>query len=118
MNDTIRAVVVKTATIAQNGNLSGEVDMGGYTSGIVFMPAAWTAASIGFKASSTPSGTYAILCDASGSLAQIDSPAASKAYALPSAVGGASYIKLWSQDGSGSDTAQAAARTLTLHLKS
>ena len=68
----------QTQTIASGANLSDAFDMRKYTMGQVIMPAAWTAASIGFKVCSTLGGTYAILYDSNGNLVQISSPAAAK----------------------------------------
>jgi hypothetical protein len=109
---------VKSVTIALNGNLSDAIDMRHFTMLIVHMPAAWTAASIGFKVSSSNGGTYQPLYDDDGDLVQIDSPAASATYQANAEVAGAHWLKLWSQNGSGTNTAQAAARTLALDLKS
>jgi hypothetical protein len=108
----------KTVTIAISGNLSGAIDMRRYSMLIVHMPAAWTAASIGFKVSSSDAGTFQALYDDDGDLVQIDSPAASASYQANAEVAGAHWVKLWSQNGSGTNTAQAAARTLVLDLKS
>jgi hypothetical protein len=104
-------------TIASGGNLSDAFDFRAYTMGLIHMPAAWTAASIGFKVCNTAGGTYLPLYDKNGSLVQITSPAASKAYALPAELAGAHFVKLWSQDGTGSNSNQAAARTLVVDLK-
>ena len=108
---------VTSATIAASGNLSGAIDMRRFTRLLVHMPSAWTAASIGFKVAPSNGGTYQILYDDNGDLLQIDSAAASKSYAAPAGIAGAGWVKLWSQNGSGTNTAQAAARTLTLELK-
>ena len=114
----LRSHGVKSVTIANAGNLSDAIDMRPYTMATVHMPAAWTTASIGFKVSTSKGGTFLPLYDDDGNLVQIDSPTASKAYTVPAAVAAAHYIKLWSQDGSASNTAQGAARTLVLDLKS
>ena len=84
---------------------------------IVHMPAAWTAASIGFYVCDSYAGTYQKLYDDNGNLVQIDSPSAAGAYAAPAEVAAARWVKLWSQNGSGTDTNQAAARTITVALK-
>lgn len=103
--------------IALNGNLSGEFDMRPYAMGLVHMPAAWTAASIGFKVASESGGTFLPLYDKNGSLVQVSSPAVDTAVAFPAEVAACKWVKLWSQDGSASNTAQAAARSLTVDLK-
>jgi len=104
-------------SIANGANLSDAFDMRLYTMGVVHMPAAWTAASIGFKVSDAKAGTYQPLYDDNGTLVQIDSPAASKNYTLPTPVANCAWVKLWSQDGSGTNTNQGAARSLTISLK-
>jgi hypothetical protein len=106
-----------SVTIALSGNLSGAFDMSRYSMGVVHMPAAWTAASLGFKVCAEEGGTYLPLYDETGTLVQISSPAASQSYNLPAELAGCRWVKLWSQNGSGTNTAQAAARTIGLDLK-
>jgi hypothetical protein len=103
--------------MANNGNLSTEFDMRKYAGGRVYMPDDWDSASIGFKVCSTRHGTYQIARDDDGNLIQIDSPVADNSYSFPAALWDAFYVKLWSQDGSGNDTAQTPARTFTVTLK-
>lgn len=86
--------------------------------GVVEIPSAWTAASLGFKAATSEDGTYLPLYGSDAALLQIASPSTSTVYVLPAELAAASYVKLWSQDGSAGDTAQAAARTLKLTVKS
>lgn len=117
LDTAIRGNTTSTATIAGSAALSDVIDMTRYAGGIIHMPAAWTAASIGFKVSTTSNGTFLPLYDAEGSLMQISSPSASQAYALPSDIFPARYVKLWSQDGAGSDTTQDAQRSITIDLK-
>jgi hypothetical protein len=114
----LRRSRVKTATIASAGNLSNAIDMRTFTMATVHLPATWTAASIGFKVSTSLGGTYLPLYDDDGNLVQIDSPTASKAYTVPAALGAGHFVKLWSQNGSGTNTAQAAERALVVDLKS
>lgn len=104
-------------TIASGAAITDAISMERHAGGSVLMPSAWTAANVGFKISDAESGTYYPLYDAEGSIVEIASPAASKAYAIPAEVFGAAYVKLWSQDGSGNDTNQAAARTVGIILK-
>lgn len=106
-----------TATIALGAAVSDAIDMQAYAMGTVHMPAAWDAASIGFKVSTTLAGTYLPLYDESGALVQIASPAVDKAYTLPARVAACRFVKLWSQNGSGMDVNQTAARSLPLDLK-
>ena len=105
-----------TLTIAPSGNESTPLATHQYAGGIVHMPAAWTSASLGFKVASEVTGTFLPLYDEYGSLVQI-TPSASRAYNLPEAIFAARYIKLWSQNGSGTNTAQEAARSLIVDLK-
>lgn len=106
-----------TATIALGANLSDAIDMQAYAMGTVHMPAAWDAASLGFKVSTTLAGTYLPLYDESGALVQIASPAVNQAYTLPARVAACRFVKLWSQNGAGTDVAQTAARSLLVDLK-
>ena len=109
----------ETINIANGGNLSTEIiDMRDYSMLVVNMPAAWTAASIGFKVAPEYAGTYAALYDDNGNLVQIDSPTAASVYSAPAEVAACRFVKLWSQDGAGSNTAQGAARALIVDKKS
>ena len=113
----IRLTKAEVATIASGAAVSGAIDVSRYSGMNIQMPSTWTAASIGFQVCDTEGGTFLPLYDATGTLVQIASPAASKAYSAPAELFAAIYVKLWSQDGAGSDTNQAAARTLTLTFK-
>lgn len=112
----IRLNASMTLTMGTAG-LSGAFPFSEFAGGVVHMPAAWTAASIGFKVSSTVAGTFLPLYDDDGNLVQIDSPTTSKAYAFPDAIYPCRFVKLWSQDGSAADEAQAAERSLVVDLK-
>ena len=113
-----RTTKVQTMTIANGAALSDAFDMRDYAGGHVYMPAAWTAANIGFKVCPSSGGTYLPLYDASGAIIEIASPAVDKAFQFPRDLFAATFVKLWSQDGAGADTNQAAARTLIIELKS
>jgi len=115
--DIGRRFTTTALTIANSGHLSDELDMRGSSMLIVHMPAAWTAASIGFQVSPTTGGTFIPLYDDDGNLLQIDAPTASKAYQAPDGIAGSGFVKLWSQDGSGSNTAQGAERSIPVTLK-
>lgn len=104
-----------TVTIANGAALSGVINMEEFTQGIIHMPAAWTAADIGFYVSSEVGGTYLPVSNASG-LVVISGPAVDNAYVLPADIYPARYIKLWSNT-AGSDENQGAARTLIVDLK-
>lgn len=107
-------------TIAESAAISNAVDLGfeSASGGTLILPGTWTAADIGFKVDDG-SGTYVPLRTEAAALVMIDGPAASTAYTLPEAlVRSAGKIKLWSQNGSGVDVNQAAARTLVLVVRS
>ena len=116
-----RVTTTVTLTIAQSAAVSDVVDMRKYAAGIIIMPAGWDAADLGAQICDTTDGTFAKLKDVSngyGTDVSIDGPAASLAYICPGWWFGAHYLKLYSHDGSGTDTVQTAARTLKLLLKS
>jgi hypothetical protein len=113
----LRRSGIHNATIASGAAVSDYIDFRSWAGAIIQMPGTWTAASIGFQVSNTSGGTYYPLYDDAGDLVQIASPAASKAYAIPAEVFGAAFVKIWSQDGSASNTNQAAERSLVVTLK-
>ena len=113
-----RLTKYEVVTIANTASLSGAIDVSRYSGMQVFMPSAWTSANIGFKVCATEDGTYVQLNDKDDALVEIASPAVSEAYNAPSEIFPSLFLKLWSQDGAGSNTAQGAARTLTVVLKS
>ena len=118
---TVRHYQVLKVTIANGEALSGEIDLRDFAAGIVYMPAAWTAADLGVKVAHTSGGTFQPLKDASNgydTTVSIDAVVASACYHLPEWVFAAQYIKLWSHNGSGTDTHQAAARDIYVMLKS
>jgi hypothetical protein len=81
------------------------------------MPAAWTAANIGFQVSSTFDGTYLPLYDDAGNIVEIASPAVDQAMRVPVEVLAARFVKIWSQT-AGADTNQGAERALIVDMKS
>jgi len=113
-----RGATSKSLTIANGAALTEAFEMSNHAGGIVLMPAAWTAASIGFQVSDSHGGTYYPLYDQNGTLVQISSPAVDKAYSFPAEVFSGGWVKLWSQDGAASGTNQGAARTIGVILKS
>ena len=113
---SIRKSASETATIALNGNLSTEIDFTNYSQMVIHMPADWTAAYIGFKVAPTSGGTYQPLFDSDGSRVQFN-PTASQSYVVQAEISGALFVKLWSQNGSGSNTAQLAERSIKVDLK-
>lgn len=103
-------------TIAASAALSGEIPMSEYTMGIIHMPDAWTAASIGFQVSPSSGGTFQPLYDNNGVLVEIPSPTADNSFEIPPEAAAARFIKIWSQT-SGSGVNQVAERSLTVDLK-
>jgi len=81
----------------------------------VHMPGTWTAANIGFKARNFPGDEYQGVYEQDGSILEISSPVADRVYLAD--IGGTRYIKLWSQNGSGVDVAQAAERIIGVSVK-
>lgn len=115
--DIFRRSKTQTVTIANGANLSDEFPFDAFTMLIVHIPAEWTAASIGFKVASARGGTFLPLYNENGALVQIASPLVDAAYSAPAELAGAQFIKLWSQDGTGSNTNQAADRDLVIDMK-
>lgn len=114
----MRSFKKASLTIAQSAALSDELEFTEeWETLVIHMPAAWTTASMGFKTASATSGTFQALYDDNAALLQIDGPSASKDYRAPSGIDAAGYLKLWSQNGSGVDTTQGAARTIVVTLK-
>jgi hypothetical protein len=116
--ETRSGYTTKTATIAESGSLSSEVDLEGYIIAQISMPAAWTAASLTFQVATTTGGTFQDLYDDSGNEVT-SSASASKVYAQDiniTKLAGARFLKIRSGT-SASAVAQAAERTITLILK-
>ena len=113
-----RTTKYKSMTIANGAPLSDAFDMRDYAGGNLYMPAAWTAASIGFKIATETGGTYTPLYDDAAAIVEIDGPSVDNAYVLPKELFAAQHVKLWSQDGAGANTNQGAARTIIIELKS
>jgi len=110
-----------TMTIASGASLSDAIDMSAYASGEIIMPAAWTAADIGAHTSDAQAGTYQPKYDRYNELSadvSIDGPAAARNYIIPQDWFSAQWLKLWSHDGTGSNTNQGGDRSITLLLKS
>lgn len=105
-------------TIGQGESLSDELEMSTWVTLLAHMSDEWTSASLGFKTASETGGTFQPLRDDDGNLVQIDSPSASNDYTAPAEVAAVGYLKLWSQNGSGANTTQGGARTITVTLTS
>lgn len=117
----VRHYQLYKVTIAQGAALSDELDMREFTSGVVYMPAAWTTADLGVQVAHTSGGTFQPLKDVSNGYSttvSLDAVAASSCYPLPAGATGAHFLKLWSHNGSGVDTNQASAREIYVLLKS
>lgn len=111
-------LTTKTATIAINASLSGEVDLEGFTLVSIIMPAAWTAANLTFQASDVTGGTFQDVYDDQGVEVTVQA-AASRSIGidlLAGALAGFRFIKIRSGT-TGTPVNQAAARTLTLAVK-
>jgi len=116
-----RHTKIITVTMDEDAALSDAIDLRPFAAGIVIMPSGWTTADLGVKTSSAENGTYAPLADLENSYGtdvSIDAAAASTAYPIPLHVFACAWIKLWSHDGDGGNTTQAAAREFTVILKS
>lgn len=101
--------------IANGVALSEAVVFKSYSKGIFHMPAAWTAADIGFYVSSEADGTYLPLYDGANPVV-ITGPAADRSYPLPAGLEPALFFKFWSNT-AGVDTNQGAERTIIIELK-
>jgi hypothetical protein len=114
-----RTSLAVDTTIGNGTALSGAINSQLFPGGSIITPAAWTAASIGFKVCSTPDGTFVPLRDQIGALVQITGVVidAAAAYPLPDELFGCLYFKLWSCTAAGVDTNQGADRVLTVVLK-
>ena len=103
------SVVVPTA------GTSDVIDIGGATSGVLFMPSAWSAADVSFLVRPTAAGDAVPLYDGAGNLVAL-TVAASQAVPLPAALAGARLVALWSQT-AGTTVVQGAARAILVALK-
>ena len=112
-----RGVSSQVVTIPSGANLSDAFDFRAFSFMTIALPAAWTSASIGFKACLTEDGTFLPVYDDDGNLCQVDSPTADKVFVAPARVASCHWIKLWSQDGSAANTNQGGDRVLTLGFK-
>ena len=88
-----RAAQTLTAAVAASGTTSGAFPVDGYSFGGVQCPASLTSTAMTFTVCDTLAGTYVALVDSSGN-AISQKVAASKAFALPSALFSFKYAKL------------------------
>jgi hypothetical protein len=107
--------------IADQNEVSDVIDMRQYTRVIVHVPDEWTPANLAVQtASSLGTTNYFPLYDENGGLVRCNGGAnvvPNASYAVPSAVSGCRYIKLWSEDGTGGSVPQNGNRTLVVDLK-
>jgi len=112
------------ATIPNGAALSNEINLAQglndaktlSLTGII-MPAAWTAAGLGFQISEEEGGTYQAVYDSDNSLIELATVEVDRTYMVnPVATVGMPYLKLWSQTG-GSGVNQGDDRNLTLILR-
>jgi hypothetical protein len=106
--------------IANGGHESEIIDFRQYEGGFIHTPTAWTDANIGFEMAYDRDGPYSIARDEDGAALEISGIAtdASGSFAMPTALKGAQFIKLWSKNTSTeADVAQAAERTVSVTLK-
>ena len=107
---------IKTATIANGAAVSGAIDIRGYLWVTIYMPAAWTAAQLGLKGAPTLAGTYGPVYE--GTSLYTEEAAASRTIVLdPQVTAGLAFIKLWSQNGTGTDANQGAERVFAVGLR-
>ena len=88
-----RSAQTLTAAVAASGTTSGAFPVDGYSFGGVQCPASLTSTAMTFTVCDTLAGTYVALVDSSGN-AISQTVAASKAFALPSALFSFKYAKL------------------------
>ena len=115
-----RLTQVHTSVIANDQAEGSAIKIEGHQAGVVIMPVAWTAASLGFKVCDTENGTYVILRGVDGVPVQITGIVTdgSNAYKIPEGVfEGPIWIKPWSKHataGTITNITQGAARTLKI----
>lgn len=118
-----RESVYLVTTIEAGEAESTAVEFYPYGGGLLLIPDAWTDANLGFKVSHLDGGDFNPLKDEAGTIVEVGPIATAEAgwYNLPLEVFGARFIKLWSKttaSGVGTDTNQAADRSIYLMLKS
>lgn len=110
-------------TIANGANLSGIFSLVGFAGMSLHMPPTWTAACVGLYVSAEGS-SFQPFYDADNANTPIQigtsttKPTAGKAYTFPADLYPWRYAMLWSQDGTGTNVAQAGDKVFRLSLKS
>ena len=112
----------KKLTIAESAAVTQAFWMGDHIGGHVIVPAAWTAANIGFKICDSETGTFVIAKTEAGVPIQISAVLTSQSdsFKIPNELFPVSWVKLWSKSTTAAtetDVNQAAARSLTVILK-
>lgn len=111
---------VQDLTIPSGTALSGILDYRQMDGGFIHTPDAWTDAHIGFQMSAYEAGPFSIARDGAGAAVAISGVItnAEGSYAIPAALAGAQFLKLWSKNtGSEADVNQGADRAIALTLK-
>ena len=105
-----------TVTIENGEALSDTIDFRDMAAAFLHMPAAWTAADIGFYASPTGvAGSFTPVYE-NDTRIEITGVAASRTLLVPAEMFPGHYVQLWSQN-AGVDENQGADRAITLSLK-
>lgn len=112
-----RASYSQIATILNGENLSTTISFYEFASGVIHMPAAWTAADIAFQVASELTDTFQPLYDDAGNLVEISGPVAGRTVEIPASVLPSRFVKLWSES-IGSGVNQGADRALIVDMKS
>ena len=115
--DIGRRTASHARTIANGGAVSPEIDFSYYAGGVLHMPAAWTAAAIGFRVANQSGGTFQPLYDRDGLIVRIV-VAVDRSYPLPEELYGCRWVQLWSVNAStGANVNQGADRVIGLDFK-
>ena len=112
-----RSYESKFVPIVAGASESQAIDFRNHVMLQVHVPAAWTAADIGFKVSTTVDGTYVPLYNEAGDLLEMILISPSTALVAPPRVAGGYFIKLWSQSAE-VNVPQAAERLMEVVMKS
>jgi len=108
-----------TVTIEADNSISDVIDMRKYSRMLVHLPASgWTAADLGFLASTMPAGEFRPMFDENCSPVAFTNFFWGGAYCAPDCVGKTRFVRLWSCVASGSvDVAQMSDRCFEVDLK-
>lgn len=117
--EMLRDDAEKNTTIASGTAVSDTIDFRDHSMMIVHVPAAWTAADLSFRTSSSVDGTFDDVYDETGALLEVTGVVTGKknGYVVPARLAPAHFVQIVSQSG-GTPVNQAADRVLTLEIKS